>query len=314
MTRHFVGSSMSVMGALLLSSLLAGQIEGREISETAFKSVDGLEVKAVLSMPKGSGPFPLVVTIHGGNTEKPYGYLRTMAGPNRLSPTVNELNKHPWAVLAVSYRNGFMNLGDDDVIAGIRFGASLPKVDKSRVGIMGGSHGGYKALQAAIRMGKEIRCAAAGSPWMVDPVTFMTADPSRPPFLGMKPEVRQRLNAQGKALFSQVVRRQGSEQKALEFLRSKSALEECGKIEVPLLLMSSHSDESVPHEFVEPLYAKMKGLKKDVTLFTVQESPHGFYWSRPERNRASSLPKTKAQEQEEAETIEQVIAFFKKHL
>lgn len=304
---------MSVAGALFLSFLLAGQIEGREVSETTFKSVDGLEIKAVLSMPKGSGPFPLVVTIHGGNSEKPYGYLRTMAGPNRLSPTVNELNKQPWAVLAVSYRNGFMNLGDDDVIAGIRFGAGLPKIDKSKVGIMGGSHGGYKALQAAIRMGREIRCAAAGSPWMVDPVTFMTADPSRPPFVDMKPEVRQRLNGQGRTLFGQMVRRQGSEEAALEFLKSKSALEQCDRIEVPLLLMSSRSDESVPHEFVEPLYTKMKGMNKDVTLFTVQESPHGFYWSRPEGSRASSLPKTKVQEQEESKTIEEVIAFFKRH-
>lgn len=305
---------MTVIAALALSQLLTVQIEGREVSETTFKSVDGLEVKAVLSMPKGGGPFPLVVTIHGGNSEKPYGYLRTMAAPNRLSPTVNELNKQPWAILAVSYRNGFMNLGDDDVIAGIRYGASLPKIDRSRVGIMGGSHGGYKALQAAIRMGKEIRCAAAGSPWMVDPVTFMTADASKAPYSGMNPEVRQRLISQGKTLFSQMVRRQGSEEKALDFLRSKSALERCEKIEVPLLLMSSHGDESVPHEFVEPLFTKMKGLKKDVALFTVKESPHGFYWSRPEGRRASSLSKTPVQEQEEAETIAQVIAFFKKHL
>jgi dipeptidyl aminopeptidase/acylaminoacyl peptidase len=305
------------MTLLILASVLTIAPLERDVSELVYKSVDGRETKAVLSIPKGEGPFPLVVTVHGGNTEKPYGYLRTMAVPNRVSSIVNDLNKEPWAILAVSYRNGFMNLGDDDVIAGIRFGMDLPKVDKSRVALVGGSHGGYKVLQSAIRMGTAIRCVSAGSPWMVDPVTFMKADASKPPFSLIYSEVRTRLTAQGRALYNQIQRREGSEDKAQAFLREHSALEGSAKIRVPLLLLTSHADESVPHVLVEPLYARMKGQGQPVELFTVDESPHGFYWGREEGGRGvrgGRTAKTDEQEKEERRASEKIVSFLKVNL
>lgn len=302
------------MTFLLLACMLTTAPMDRDISELIYKSVDGRETKAVLSIPKGPGPFPLIVTVHGGNTEKPYGYLRTMAAPNRVSSIVNELNEEPWAILAVSYRNGFMNLGDDDVIAGVRFGMQLPKVDRNRVALVGGSHGGYKVLQAAIRMGADIRCASAGSPWMVDPVTFMKADATRPPFSLMTSEVRTRLVSQGKALYSQILRREGTDDKAQAFLREHSALEQAAKIKVPLLLLTSRADESVPHVLVEPLYKRMKDQGQRVELFTVEKSPHGFYWGREEGARGAPTAKTEEQEMEERRTSATIVSFLKVHL
>lgn len=288
----------------------------RDVSELVYKSVDGRETKAVLSIPRGEGPFPLIVTVHGGNTEKPYGYLRTMAAPNRVSSIVNDLNKEPWAILAVSYRNGFMNLGDDDVFAGIMFGMGLPRVDKTRVALVGGSHGGYKVLQAAIRMGSEIKCVSAGSPWMVDPVTFMKADDSKPPFSQISQGVRTRLVTQGKSLYNQVLRREGSEQATQKFLQQHSAYEQSSKIKAPLLLLTSHSDESVPHLLVAPLYERMKSQGKIVEIFTVEKSPHGFYWGRSEGNggRRESGEQDQVASEEVRSTSAKLIDFLKRHL
>jgi dipeptidyl aminopeptidase/acylaminoacyl peptidase len=306
---------ISSLNALCLLSLQAAPIE-RDVSELVYKSVDGRETKAVLSIPKGKGPFPLVVTVHGGNTEKPYGYLRTMAAPNRVSSIVNDLNKEPWAILAVSYRNGFMNLGDDDVIAGIKFGMGLPKVDKTRVALVGGSHGGYKVLQAAIRMGTDIRCVSAGSPWMVDPVTFMKADVAKPPFGLIDPQVRTRLATQGKALYGQILRREGSEADAQKFLNQHSAFEQSAKISSPLLLLTSHADESVPHVLVTPLYERMISQGKSVEIFTVDKSPHGFYWGRTEGNgaRRGTEGQGKVNADEVRKTSAKLIAFLRKNL
>lgn len=304
-----------LLSALYLLSFQPAPIQ-RDVSELVYKSVDGRETKAVLSIPKGEGPYPLVVTVHGGNTEKPYGYLRTMAAPNRVSSIVNDLNEEPWAILAVSYRNGFMNLGDDDVIAGVRFGMGLPKVDKTRVALVGGSHGGYKVLQAAIRMGSEIKCVSAGSPWMVDPVTFMKADEAKPPFSQISPGVRARLVTQGKSLYSQVLRREGSEQAAEKFLEAHSAYHQSAKIKSPLLLLTSLADESVPHVLVEPLYARMKSQRQNVEIFTVEKSPHGFYWGRSEGTRArrETEASTKVNDEEVRATSSKLIAFLKKYL
>lgn len=306
---------VNLHSALCLLSLQAATIE-RDVSELVYKSVDGRETKAVLSIPKGVGPYPLIVTVHGGNTEKPYGYLRTMAAPNRVSSIVNDLNKEPWAILAVSYRNGFMNLGDDDVIAGIKFGMALPKVDKSRVALVGGSHGGYKVLQAAIRMGKDIRCVSAGSPWMVDPVTFMKADVTKPPFSLIDPQVRTRLATQGKSLYGQVLRREGSEADAQKFLKQHSSFEQSAKISSPLLLLTSHADESVPHVLVTPLYDRMIGQGKTVEIFTVDKSPHGFYWGRTEGNGAQrgTEGQGKVNDDEVRKTSAKLISFLKKYL
>lgn len=67
----------------------------------------------------GDGPFPCVVTIHGGRGDKDYAYLRTMAAPNPVSPTVTALNEQPWAVLAISYRDGgLFGTEQDNVVLG----------------------------------------------------------------------------------------------------------------------------------------------------------------------------------------------------
>lgn len=302
-----------VSSAIVAFGLLAALPPERDVSKLVYPSVDGLEVKAVLSIPKGEGPFPLVVTVHGGNTVKSYGYLRTMAAPNRVSSIVNDLNQELWAILAVSYRTGVMNLGDDDVIAGIRFGMGLPRIDRHRVALVGGSHGGYKVLQAAIRMGTEIRCVSAGSPWMVDPVTWTTADETKPPFSVVPDEVRSRLADQGRSLFRQLSRWEGSDENARDLLSKRSALTHSQRIQVPLLLLTSRSDASVPHEFVAPLWNAMRARGQPVEIFTVDASPHGFYWGRPERG-SGQPPLTLAQLDEVRRTSSRLLAFLRAHL
>jgi acetyl esterase/lipase len=148
-------------------------IGDREVTEMEYPSSDGRRIPCVLSMPKGDGPFPMLVTIHGGQGDRDFGYLRTMAAPNELSPTIDAFNKQPWAILAVSYRAGngaLFGMEQDDVVAGIRYAKTLPKIDPTRVGVVGGSHGGHLALVAAQELGREIACVAVGSPWMTDPV------------------------------------------------------------------------------------------------------------------------------------------------
>ncbi|MFN5909568.1 MAG: alpha/beta hydrolase family protein, partial [Planctomyces sp.] len=133
-------------------------IGNRIVTEMQYASSDGKMIPCVLSMPQGNGPFPMLVTIHGGQGNRDLGYIRTMAAPNNLSPTISAFNEQPWAILAISYRAGngaLFGMEQDDVVAGIRFAKQLPRIDSNRVGVVGGSHGGHLALVAAEKMGKE---------------------------------------------------------------------------------------------------------------------------------------------------------------
>jgi dienelactone hydrolase len=290
-------------------------VGNRLVTEMQYPSSDGRMIPCVLSMPKGDGPFPVLVTIHGGQGNRDLGYIRTMAAPNRLSPTVNAFNEQPWAILAISYRSGngaLFGMEHDDVIAGIRFAKTLPKVDAARVGVVGGSHGGHLALVAAEKMGQELLCVAVGSPWMTDPVVSMTGDPAKPPLSLVRQPARDALLKNGRALFNGLTRGRGmSESEAKDFLAKNSIEAQADRIAVPTLFVTSLGDDQAPHALIEPMIRRMKEAGKDVTTYTAEKSPHGFYWARTvSAARALRGEKSKEEESEEKTARETILAFF----
>ena len=121
-----------------------------------YPSFDGLEIPAVLYRPHqatATSKVPAIVFVHGG----PGGQSRT-----GYSALIQYLCNHGYAVLAVNNRGSsgygktFFHLddlrhGEDDLqdcIHGRRYLERQDWVDGSRVGIMGGSYGGYMVAAA----------------------------------------------------------------------------------------------------------------------------------------------------------------------
>ena len=119
-----------------------------------YKSVDGLEIHAYLTLPQGESieKLPLVVLVHGG----PKG-VRDYWG---YDSEAQFLANRGYAVLQANYRGSggygkkFLNAGNkqwgrlmqDDLSAGVKFLVEKGIVDRKKVVIMGGSYGGYATL------------------------------------------------------------------------------------------------------------------------------------------------------------------------
>ncbi|MDX2427321.1 MAG: alpha/beta fold hydrolase [Xanthomonadales bacterium] len=121
-----------------------------------YKSFDGLEIPSILYRPHGASaenPVPALVLVHGG----PGGQTRT-----GYRAMVQHLVNHGYAVLGANNRGSsgygktFYHKDDkrhgeedlQDIVYGRAYLDSLDWVDGSRVGIIGGSYGGYMVAAA----------------------------------------------------------------------------------------------------------------------------------------------------------------------
>lgn len=121
-----------------------------------FTSYDGLKIPGILYRPHQARPenkAPAMVTVHGG----PGGQSRI-----GYSAATQYLVNHGYAIYAINNRGSsgygktFSHLDDrkhgdadlDDVVASRRMLADLDFVDGDRIGVMGGSYGGYMTLAA----------------------------------------------------------------------------------------------------------------------------------------------------------------------
>jgi len=167
--RFFAGDSNSPSNLYLLdlesgqvrqlSDALNPEIAGEHLVKAEvvrFPSFDGLEIPAIYYQPHQASqenPAPALVWVHGG----PGGQSR-----QGFNPLIQYLVNHGYAVLAVNNRgsSGYgktfyqmddQNHGDKDLkdcIAGKDWLTRQTAIDADKIGIIGGSYGGYMTMAA----------------------------------------------------------------------------------------------------------------------------------------------------------------------
>ncbi len=147
------------------------QLSGMKLSQARairYKARDGLEIHGYVTSPNGQpgGPQPMIVFPHGGP-----GARDTLTYDYWVQFFVSRC----WAVLQVNFRGStgygeaFRKMGhgqwgramQEDVTDGLQWAIAQGIADPARICIVGGSYGGYVALQAAASTPELYRCAVS---------------------------------------------------------------------------------------------------------------------------------------------------------
>jgi dienelactone hydrolase len=240
-----------------------------------YKSSDGLEIPAYLVLPKGvpAKNLPTLIIPHGGP------WARDSWGYNSLGQF---FANRGYAVLMPNFRGStgygrkFLDAGNlewgrkmqDDLTWGVKYMVAEGIADPKRVGIMGGSYGGYATL-AGVTFTPDLYAAAVD---IVGPSNLITLLDSIPPYWEAARKVfalrmGDPSTPQGKAL-----------------LMAESPLNSADKIKTPLLVAQGANDPRVNRREAEQIVIALRDRGFSVEYILAPDEGHGF--ARPINNLA----------------------------
>ncbi|MCK6457946.1 MAG: alpha/beta fold hydrolase [Phycisphaerae bacterium] len=235
------------------------------IAFETFDEVDGRRrtIPAYYYKPAGTGPFPVVISVHGGPEAqfRPsfsglMQYFVTELGIAVIAPNVRG---------STGYGRTFHTLDDGmkredsvrDIGALLDWIAKQPELDAKRVGIFGGSYGGYMVLASMTNYPDRIKAGID----VVGIANFVT-------FLERTRDYRRDLRR----------REYGDEQDPAmrDFLVRISPLNNADKIRGALFVAHGQNDPRVPLYEAEQIVKKMQDAGRTVWFFMAKGEGHGF--------------------------------------
>ncbi|HZB45039.1 MAG TPA: prolyl oligopeptidase family serine peptidase [Pyrinomonadaceae bacterium] len=237
-----------------------------EAENIRYKSFDGMEIPAILYKPHqadAQSKVPAIVLVHGG----PGGQAR-----RGYKAQVQFLVNHGYAVLDVNNRGSsgygktFFTADDQkhgreplwDVIEAKKYLASLGYVDAQRIGIMGGSYGGYMVLAALAFKPEEFAVGVD----IFGVSNWVRTLQSIPPYW----------ESFRKALYKEI----GDPATQMEHLRATSPLFHADKIRRPLIVLQGANDPRVIKPESDEIVEAVKKNNVPVEYVVFDNEGHGF--------------------------------------
>jgi dipeptidyl aminopeptidase/acylaminoacyl peptidase len=247
-----------------------------------YKAHDGLELSGWLYRPNGmKGPGPIVLSFHGG----PEGQERP-----GFNSTYQALLSRGIAVFAPNVRGSsgfgkkFVNLdngalrvnGVKDIKASVDYVVSAGVADPKRVGIVGGSYGGYMVM-AGLTEFPDLFAAGAN---LFGVVNFETFFKNTQPWMAAISKIEY-----------------GDPDKEAEMLRQLSPLTRIDRVKAPTIVLHGANDTNVPVIEAEQVVDNLR--KRNVPVEYVLFPDEGHGWRKtPNRIRSAVA----------------IVKFFEKHL
>ena len=228
-----------------------------------YKSFDGKMISALLWMPpnlKRDGSNPAVVLPHGGPTGQTTDYFNTdaaaLASRGFVCIAPNPRGSTGYGI--EFQKANYQDLGGGDLkdeVAGRQFLIDTGYVDAKKVGIEGGSYGGYMTLMA-IGKTPDLWAAAVEEYGIIDWYTMLQHED---PFLQEYEKSLMGDPVKDKAVYENA--------SPIKFIRNATA---------PLLVEQGENDIRVPKEEAEQVVSILKQAGKTVDAVYYPEEGHGF--------------------------------------
>jgi len=226
-----------------------------------FKSFDGLELSGWLYRPKmGKAPFPTVISYHGGpeGQSRPsfsYSFQALLSqGIAVFSPNVR--GSSGFGKRFVNLDNGALRVnGVKDIQACYDHIVLTGFADKERIGIMGGSYGGYMVM-AGITKYPDMFAAAAN---LFGVVNFKTFFEQTEPWMAAISKVEY-----------------GDPDKESDMLIALSPIHEVDIVKTPTIVLHGANDTNVPVVEAEQVVESLKKRNIPVEYVLFEDEGHGW--------------------------------------
>jgi dipeptidyl aminopeptidase/acylaminoacyl peptidase len=239
--------------------------EPKLIEYPTFDQVDGgtRQIPAWLYKPAGNGPFPVVISIHGGpeSQARPffsstYQFWLKELGTAVLVPNVRGSSGYGKTYVALD--NGF-NREDSvkDIGALLDWIEKQPDLDQDRVAVFGGSYGGYMVLASAVHFSDRLKAAVD----IVGISSFVT-------FLENTQDYRRDLR--------RVEYGDERDPEMRAYLEKISPVNNVEKIDIPLFVVQGENDPRVPVTESIQMVAALREQGETVWFMNALNEGHGY--------------------------------------
>ena len=236
-----------------LSSLVAPEL-------VTFPAHDGLQLSGWLYRPAGTGPGPVVISFHGGPEaqERPTFNATYQAllsrGIGVFAPNVR--GSSGFGKKFVNLDNGALRVnGVKDIKACVDFLVGRGIADPGRIGIMGGSYGGYMTM-AGLTEYPDLFAAGANLFGIVNFETFFS---HTQPWMAAISTIEY-----------------GDPVKEKDLLRQLSPLSRLERVKAPTLVLHGANDTNVPVVEAEQVVDNLKKRGVPVEYVLFPDEGHGF--------------------------------------
>ena len=251
--------------------LRLGQVLARTgdyVRHAASYRSDGLRISGVMNIPRGKGPFPVLVLLHGYIDP---AYYVTGQG---LMREQDYLAREGYAVLHIDYRNHAGSDDDPTAEQRLRLGytadtinavlavkrSGIARLDGDRVGLLGRSMGGGVTYNALVTRPGLVQAAVVFAP-----VSSRTAD-----------NFNRWIRDDRSELAAQITRRHGAPRGNPRFWRDVSPRPYFDRVTEPVLIHHGTSDDSCPIRWTRASYAALQEAGADARLFVYEGEEHAF--------------------------------------